>query len=92
MFCAPLGYPAACRLLRFGHTAAMPKKWLMLLMALAVSLSERPVEIVMIDRAAEAELGKFDTPAGKIKAHRIFYYQLCTLYDQLVAPVTGTWQ
>lgn len=34
----------------------------------------------------------FDTPAGKIKAHRLFYYQLCILYDQLTAPVTGTRQ
>jgi hypothetical protein len=28
----------------------------------------------------------FDTPAGKIKVHRLFYYELCALYD-LLAPV-----
>jgi CHASE2 domain-containing sensor protein len=44
----------------------MPKKWLVLIMALAVSLSGRPVEIVMIDQAAEAELGKFPFDRGRI--------------------------
>ncbi len=33
------------------------------------------------------QMQTFDTPIGKVKAHRLFYYELCSLYDYLTRPV-----
>ena len=46
----------------------MAKFWLMIATLIASNLSARPIEIVMIDQAAETELGKFPIDRAHIAA------------------------